>query len=78
MNNNAVIQSRLEELFKVMDPRASVTIFKKAEDNKEELLSSTILYRLLSDDEFIGKYGDYKVIGLTIVVGRISLLIKEA
>ena len=78
MNNNAVIQTRLEELFKVMDPRASVTIFKKAEDNKEELLSSTILYRLLSDDEFIGKYGDYKVIGLTVVVGRISLLIKEA
>ena len=78
MNNNAVIQTRLEELFKVMDPRASVTIFKKTEDNKEELLSSTILYRLLSDDEFIGKYGDYKVIGLTIVVGRISLLIKEA
>ena len=77
MNNNAVIQTRLEELFKVMDPRASVTIFKKAEDNKEELLSSTILYRLLSDDEFIGKYGDYKVIGLTVVVGRISLLIKE-
>lgn len=77
MNNNAVIQTRLEELFKVMDPRASVTIFKKAEDNKEELLRSTILYRLLSDDEFIGKYGDYKVIGLTVVVGRISLLIKE-
>ena len=78
MNNNAVIQTRLEELFKVMDPRASVTIFKKAEDNKEELLSSTLLYRLLSDDEFIGKYGDYKVIGLTVVVGRTSLLIKEA
>lgn len=77
MNNNAVIQTRLEELFKVMDPRASVTIFKKAEDSKEELLSSTILYRLLSDDEFIGKYGDYKVIGLTVVVGRTSLLIKE-
>ena len=77
MNNNAVIQTRLEELFKVMDPRASVTIFKKAEDNKEELLRSTILYRLLSDDEFIGKYGDYKVIGLTVVVGRTSLLIKE-
>ena len=77
MNNNAIINTRLEELFKVLDPRASVTIFKKAEDNKEELLSSTILYRLLSDDEFIGKYGDYKVIGLTVVVGRTSLLIKE-
>ena len=78
MNNNAFINARLEELFKIMDPRANVTIFKKAEDSKAELLSSTILYRLLSNDEFIGKYGDYKVIGLTIVVGYLSLLIEEA
>ena len=77
MENNAIINTRLEELFKILDPRAYLTIFKKTEDNKEELLSSTLLYRLLSDDEFIGKYGDYKVIGLTIVVGRASLLIKE-
>ena len=77
MNNNAIINTRLEELFKVLDPRAYLTIFKKTEDSKEELLRSTDLYRLLSDDEFIGKYGDYKVIGLTVVVGRTSLLIKE-
>lgn len=77
MNNNAIINTRLEELFKILDPRAYLTIFKKTEDSKEELLRSTNLYNLLSDDEFIGKYGDYKVIGLTIVLGHTNLLIKE-
>ena len=77
MNNNAIINTRLEELFKVLDPRLYLTIFKKTEDSKEELLRATNLYNLLSDDDFIGKYGDYKVIGLTIVVGHTSLLIKE-
>ena len=77
MNNNAIINTRLEELFKILDPRLYLTIFKKTEDSKEELLRSTNLYNLLSDVEFIGKYGDYKVIGLTIVVGHTSLLIKE-
>jgi hypothetical protein len=78
MNNNAIINTRLEELFKILDPRLYLTIFKKTKDNKEELLRSTNLYRLLSDDEFIGKYGYYKVIGLTVVIGHTSLLIEEA
>ena len=77
MNDNAIINTRLEELFKILDPRLYLTIFKKTEDDKEELLRSTNLYNLLSDDNFIGKYGDYKVIGLTIIVGHTSLLIKE-
>ena len=80
MNNNAVIQTRLEELFKVMDPRASVTIFKKAEDNKEELLRSNKLFRLLADNEFIGNRAIYnaRVIGFTVTLGVASILIEEA
>ena len=78
MNNNAIINTRLEELFKILDPRLYLTIFKKTEDSKEELLRSTNLYTLLSDDKFLNKYGDYKVIGLTIVIGHTSLLIEEA
>ena len=78
MENNAIINTRLEELLGVMDPRAYVNIFKKTEDGKDELLRSTNLFRLLADDEFIGKYGSYKIIGLTIVLLHTNLLIKEA
>ena len=78
MENNAFINVTLNELFDFMDPRARVNIFKKTEDGKEELLRSTNLYTLLSDDKFLNKYGDYKVIGLTIVIGHTSLLIEEA
>ena len=56
MENNAIINVTLNELFDVMDPRSRVNIFKMTKDGKEELLRSTKLYRLLSDDEFIGKY----------------------
>ena len=78
MNNNAIINTRLEELFKVLDPRAVLSIFIKTEDGKDKLLRFSDLFKLLADNEFIGKYGDYKVIGLTVVVGRIGLLIEEA
>lgn len=78
MKNNAIINTTLEELFKVMDPRAYVNLFKQIEGDKDELLRSTNLFKLLADDEFIGKYGSYKVIGLTIVLNSTSLLIKEA
>ena len=78
MKNNAIINTTLKELFNVMDPKAYVIIFKDLEGDKDELLRSTSLFRLLADDKFIGKYGSYKIIGLTIVLDSISLLIKEA
>lgn len=78
MKNNAIINVTLNELFDVMDPRARVNIFKKSEDDKEDLLRSTKLYCLLSDEEFIGKYGYYKVTGLSICMRLTSILIKEA
>jgi hypothetical protein len=76
--NNAIINVTLNELFDVMDPRARVNIFKKTEDGKEKLLISTELYRVLSDDEFIGKYGYYKITGFIIYMRITSILIKEA
>ena len=78
MENNAFINVTLNELFDVMDPRSRVNIFKKTEDGKEELLISTKLYRVLSDDEFIGKYGYYKITGFVICMRLTSILIKEA
>ena len=80
MNNNAIINTRLEDLFEIMDARANVNIFKKTEDGKEELLRSNKLYRLLADNEFIGNCSIYnaRVIGLSVALGVTSILIEEA
>ena len=77
MINNAIISSRLEPLLNVMDARANVEIFIKRE-NGSELLRGNKLYNLLADDEFIGKYGSCKVIGLSVGLGVTSILIEEA
>ena len=78
MNNNAVISAPLEELLASLDARAYITIFTKSEDGNEALLRSNYVYKLLSDDEFIGKFSSYRVIGLTIILKHINILIKEA
>lgn len=78
MNDNAVISAPLEELLASLDARAYVTIFTKLADGKEALLRSNYIYKLLSDDEFIGKFSSYRVIGLTIILKHINILIKEA
>lgn len=78
MNNNAVISATLEALLASLDARAYITIFTKSEDGKEALLRSTYIYKLLSDDEFLGNFSNYRVIGLTIILNHINILIKEA
>lgn len=78
MNNNAVISAPLEELLASLDARAYITIFTKSEDGKEALLRSNYIYKLLSDDEFLGNFSSYRVIGLTIILKHINILIKEA
>ena len=75
---NATILTTLEELLNVMDARANVNIFESKENNKQDLLRSTKLYNLLPDDLFITVYGDYKVVGLSIALGVVSILIEEA
>lgn len=78
MKNNKNIGATLEELLNVMDARANVNIFKDLGNCKDELLRSNKIYNLISDPEFIGKYGSYKVIGLSIALGVASILIEEA
>lgn len=78
MKKNAVISAPFEELLASLDARAYVTIFTKSEDGKEALLRSNYIYKLLSDDEFIGKFSSYRVIGLTIILKHINILIEEA
>lgn len=78
MENNATILTRLEGLFDVMDPRANVDIYNQIKEDHQELLRANKLYNLLADNEFIGKYGSYKVIGLSITLGVTSILIEEA
>lgn len=74
---NATIIMTLEALFKVMDPRTNVGIFRQLKDG-QELLRANKLYNLLADNEFIGKYGSCKVIGLSVALGVTSILIEEA
>lgn len=78
MKNNAVISAPFEELLASLDARAYVTIFTKLADGKEALLRSNYIYKLLSDDEFIGNFSSYRVIGLTIILKHINILIEEA
>lgn len=77
---NATILTTLEALFEVMDPRATVNIFKETDNGNNELLRSNKLYNLLADNEFIGNRSIYnaKVIGLSIALGVASILIEEA
>lgn len=78
MNNNAIINTRFEVFLSVLDARANVDIFIAKPDGKQELLRANKLYNLLSDSELIGKYGSYKVIGLSVTLGVTSILIEEA
>lgn len=80
MKNNAHINARLGDLFRSLDAREHVNIFKKTDDGKEEIVRSNKLYRLLADNELIGNPAIYnaRVIGLTVTFGVTSILIKEA
>ena len=70
------IRCNVEALLEVLDARAFITIFRKI-DGGEELLRSTEVYNLLSDQEFLGKYRLYKVKGLTTGLKTLSILIEE-
>ena len=75
---NATILSTLERLLNFMDARASVDIFRQFSDGGQELLRGNKVYNLIADPEFIGKYGSYKVIGLSVTLGVASILVEEA
>lgn len=80
MKSNATINTRLEALLNVLDARSDVVIFKminESKDSKDTYLTTDKIYNLISDPEFIGKYGNYKVIGLTVVTSLTGLLIEE-
>ena len=78
MEKNATITATLESLLNVLDARASVDIFREIE-NGQEGVRGTKIFNLLSDPEFIGKYGSHRVIGVSInALTGISILIKEA
>ena len=78
MENNAIINTRLEQLLNVMDARAYVNIFNKELSKDERLIRSEKLYRLIADDEFLSQFGSFKVVGLSVTLGVISILIEEA
>ena len=78
MEKNATITATLDSLLNVLDARANVDIFREIE-NGQEGVRGTKIYNLLSDPEFMCKYGSHKVIGVSInVLTGISILIKEA
>lgn len=78
MKNNAHINATLEAVLGVMDARADVIIYKNINDSKDTPLITDKIYKLISDPEFIGKYGNYHVIGLTVFTSITALLIEEA
>lgn len=78
MENNVTIKARLEALLNVLDARSDVVIYKKIKDSKDTFLTTDKIYNLISDPEFIDKYGNYKVIGLTVFTRLAGLLIEEA
>lgn len=79
---NSIINTRFKDLLEVMDARANITIFIALPDDKEYFLTSTKVYNLITDNlghtDYIGVYGDYKVIGLSITLNITSILIEEA
>ena len=77
MENNAIINTRLEALLNVLDARSCVIIYERIND-KDPWLKTDTIYNLISDPEFIGKYGNYKVIGLTVFTRLTGLLIEKA
>lgn len=78
---NATIITTLAEFLGILDARANIEIFKitdKADNFGQELLCSTKVYNLLGDSEFLGNYGFYKVKGLSVCLGTVSILTEEA
>ena len=78
MENNATINTRLEDFLNILDARADVVIYKMINDSQDTHLTTDKIYNLISDSEFIGKYGNYKVIGLKVFSRITGLLIKES
>lgn len=76
MKNNAFINTRLEDLLSIADARANVTIYV-TKDGKESLLRDNKIFKIISDECFIGSYGSYEVVGLTVILGVMTILIKE-
>ena len=76
---NATILTTLGVFLDILDARANIEIFKIVDNTgKQELLRSTKVYNLLGDSEFLGNYGFYKVKGLNVAWGAVSILIEEA
>ena len=76
---NATIITTLGVFLGILDARANIEIFRIVDNSgKQELLRSTKVYNLLGDAEFLGKYGFYKVKGLSVCFGTVSILIEEA
>ena len=78
MKNNAIVNTRLEDLLNVMDARANVNIFNKELSLDERLIRSEKLYYLIADGEVLSQFGSFKVIGLSVALGVASILIEEA
>ena len=74
MDNNAIINGRLDCLLNILDARANVDIFI----SETELLKSGKVYEFLADPDFIKTYARrYYVIGLTVGLSTSIMIAKE-
>ena len=83
MAKESIINTRLEDLIEVIDMRAYVSIFlkecgKPAGEASELLIKSDKVCFIVCDKKFKNFYGAFKVIGLSVILGNLSILIEEA
>ena len=75
---NGYISIQLKDLLASLDARIDISIFLL--EHKKIIsfygpLKEAPLYEILTDKEFTGTYGDYKVTGISYTPGRINIQI---
>ena len=77
---NATIKTSLGNLLEVLDAKANIDIFEAKDFDTfvnpvYELFRSDKVYKILADTEFIAKYEYYRVTGVSIALGKVSVSI---
>lgn len=77
MENNAVVVGYLDSLLKIMDARATVSLFIRCQGKERKLFLDVPVWHILAEFPDQSVLAKYKVIGLTFGVNT-SILIEKA
>lgn len=78
MEKNGFLNITLSELLNALDARAIVSIFENAGAGSSDIKNFKRVYELLSDKDFIKRYGNRDVIGLLGMINVTNILVEEA